>query len=159
MNDYTTSAKGIALIKEFEGCHLKAYPDPKTGGAPWTIGWGATGADIVPGLVWTQEQADARLIADVVLREIMVKKAVTIEITQGIFDAVVSIVFNVGAGSKTRDGIIRLKSGSPSTLLRKLNAGDFAGCAVEFLKWISPGSTVSKGLLRRRKAEVVLFKA
>jgi len=153
-----TSEDGIALIKSFEDCELVAYPDPKTGGAPWTIGWGATGDGIGPGIVWTQEQADARLAMDVIEREAVVRKAVTHEMTQGQFDAFVSIVFNVGAGSAYKDGIIRLKSGNPSTLLRKFNAGDIGGCEDQWLLWISPGSSVSNGLLRRRHAELALFR-
>src|SRR5688572_9540626 len=64
-------AAGIALIKRFEGCarvradgQVEAYPDPGTGGAPWTIGWGATGPGIGPCTTWTQAQCDARLAAD-----------------------------------------------------------------------------------------------
>ena len=66
------SEAGIDLIKHFEGCArlrsdgmVEAYPDPGTGGAPWTIGWGATGAGIDRGTVWTREQCDERLAADV----------------------------------------------------------------------------------------------
>ena len=69
--DLWIGAEGIQLIKRFEGCArrrpdglVEAYPDPATGGAPWTIGWGATGADILPGTLWTQEQCDARLTED-----------------------------------------------------------------------------------------------
>jgi len=154
-----TSAQGLDLIKEFEDCKLEAYPDPKTGGDPWTVGWGATGLGIGPGTAWTQEQADSRLIADVAQREALVSQAVTHPMTQGQFDAFVSIVFNVGQGSKTRDGILRLKDGRPSTLLRKFNAGDISGAENEWLKWISPGSNVTKGLLRRRMAELELFRS
>lgn len=155
--DMKVSPKGLALIKEFESCKLKAYPDPKTGGAPWTVGWGATGPEIGPHTVWTQEEADSRLMTDIEEREEMVIRALKVQATQGQFDAIVSIVFNVGAGSSTRDGILRLKNGNPSTLIRKFNAGDFAGACAEFVKWISPGSSVSNGLLRRRKSEVVLY--
>lgn len=151
------SETGLAFIKKFEACKLKAYPDPKTGGAPWTVGWGATGVGVGPGTEWTQQQADARLTEDVSLRETLVNNAVTVPLTQGQFDAMVSIVFNVGQGSPTRDGIIRLKSGLPSTLLRKLNAGDYDGCADAFLSWVSPGSTVERGLTIRRKAERAMF--
>lgn len=151
------SQAGLDLIKEFEGCHLKAYPDPKTGGDPWTIGFGATGPDIYEGLTWTQEQADERLVKDVQAREAIVDEAVTVDLTQGQFDAMVSIVFNVGYGSKRRNGIIRLKSGEPSTLLQKLNDGDYGGAAKEFERWISPGSPVERGLKRRRAAEIDLF--
>ena len=62
---------GVALIKRFEGCGrqrsdgmVEAYPDPGTGGDPWTIGWGATGAGIGPGTVWTRAQCDERLACD-----------------------------------------------------------------------------------------------
>jgi lysozyme len=153
-----TSPAGIALIKAFESCKLKAYPDPKTGGAPWTCGWGATGADIGPDTVWTQAQADARLAADIAEREAMVLAAVTHPMTQGEFDAFVSIVFNVGKGSATKDGILRLKSGNPSTLLRKFNAGDIGGAETQWLLWVSPGSSVEHGLFRRRQAELALFR-
>jgi len=151
------SQAGIDLIKEFESCELEAYPDKKTGGDPWTIGWGATGPDIYEGVVWTQQQADERLERDVEAREAIVNEAVTVDLTQGQFDAMVSIVFNVGYGSKRRNGIIRLKSGEPSTLLQKLNDCDYAGAAKEFERWISPGSPVERGLKRRRDAEVDLF--
>mgnify|MGYP000845376888 CR=1 FL=1 len=151
------SQAGIDLIKEFEGCHLQAYPDPKTGGDPWTIGWGATGPDIYKGLVWTQDQADERLLKDIEAREAIVNQYVTVPLTQGMFNATVSILCNVGFGSSTRNGIIRLKSGEPSTLLAKLNAGDYEGAANEFGRWISPGSPVERGLKRRRGAEVEMF--
>ena len=151
------SQAGIDLIKEFEGCHLEAYPDPKTGGDPWTIGFGATGPDIYKGLVWTQYQADDRLLKDIEAREAIVNQYVTVPLTQGMFDAVVSILMNVGFGSARRNGIIRLKSGEPSTLLAKLNAGDYEGAANEFGRWISPGSPVERGLKRRRAAEVKMF--
>lgn len=66
------SLAGIRPIKAYEGCarlradgRYEAYPDPGTGGAPWTIGWGATGADVRPGIVWTKEQCDRRLEADI----------------------------------------------------------------------------------------------
>lgn len=151
------SKSGIDLIKSFEACKLLAYPDPKTGAAPWTIGWGATGANIKQGVVWSQQQADDRLMEDIGEREAIVGAAVKVPLTQGQFDALVSIVFNVGQGSNSRDGIIRLKDGRPSTLLRKLNAMDYAGASQAFDSWISPGSSVEKGLRRRRSAERVLF--
>ena len=109
--------------------------------------------------MWTQEQADERLARDVEAREAIVNEAVTVDLTQGQFDAMVSIVFNVGYGSKRRNGIIRLKSGEPSTLLQNLNDGDYAGAAAEFMRWVSPGSPVERGLRFRRFAEVDLFKS
>ena len=145
------------LLKYFEQCRLRSYPDPKTGGAPYTIGWGATGAEIGPGITWTQDRADARLEGDVAQREADANNAIRVVVTQGQFDAFVSLLFNVGHGSPIKDGIIRLASGYPSTLLSKLNAGDYEGAGDQFLRWISPGSSVERGLLKRRTAEQGVF--
>ena len=57
--------EGWTLLKTWEGCRLSAYPDPASGGGPWTIGYGHTGPDVVPGLTITQQQADALLQKDV----------------------------------------------------------------------------------------------
>jgi lysozyme len=152
-----TSQAGIDLIKHFESCHLKAYPDPKTGGAPWTCGWGET-RGVTPDTWWTQEEADRKLAESIASFENIVHKNVTHAMTQGQFDAFVSIIFNVGPGNQWKDGICRLKDGRPSTLLRKFNAGDIGGCETEWLRWVSPGSNVEKGLRRRRMAELALFR-
>lgn len=153
------SPAGVQLIKDFEGCKLTSYPDPKTGGHPYTVGWGATGAGIGPETVWTQPYADARLLEDIAEREAVINAKVTHPMTQGQFDAFVSILYNVGHGNPRRDGIIELKSGWPSTLLRKFNAGDIGGAETEWCKWVSPGSSVMHGLFRRRQAELVLFRS
>ena len=145
------------VIREFEKCRLTSYADPKTGGAPWACCWGACGPEIGPGVKWTQDRADRRLLGDVAQRELIAAHAIKVPVTQAQFDAVVSILYNVGAGDPERDGIIRLKSGQPSTLLRLLNAGDYDGCADEFLRWVSPGSNVTNGLLRRRTVEQAVF--
>lgn len=152
-----TSEAGKDLIKLFESCRLKAYPDPKTGGAPWTCGWGET-SGVTPDTWWTQEEADRRLNETIASVENVVSKYVKHEMTQGQFDAFVSIIFNVGPGNQWKDGICRLKNGNPSTLLRKFNDGDIGGTETEWEKWISPGSNVAKGLLRRRQAELALFR-
>tara|TARA_R110000868_G_scaffold139682_1_gene354715 strand:+ start:536 stop:1003 length:468 start_codon:yes stop_codon:yes gene_type:complete len=152
------SHAGIELIKRFESIRLKAYPDPKTGGDPWTVGWGATGSGIGPDTIWTQAQCDMRLLDDIAEREKVIAKKV-LTTTQGQFDAWVSILFNVGHGSPRRDGVIELKDGRPSTLLRKFNEGDIPGAEEQWLKWVSPGSSVTKGLTRRRQAELELFRS
>lgn len=154
-----TSQVGRDLIMDFEGCSLEAYPDPKTGGAPWTCGWGATDPSIGPGTVWTQEQADERFDEHLTMFEGMLNNAITTEITQGQWDALVSILYNVGPGGTKKDGIIKLKSGAPSTLLRMVNERNFAGAAAQFERWVSPGSSVTKGLLRRRQAERKVFES
>lgn len=146
-----------AVIKNRESCVLRAYPDPKSGGDPWTVGWGATGSGITRGTVWTQLQADNRLIIDVAEREADANNAIRVPVTQGQFDGFVDALFNIGHGSPIKDGIIRLKSGYPSTLLRKLNLGDYAGARAEFIKWVSPGSNVERGLRIRRKMDVALW--
>jgi lysozyme len=154
-----TSDRGKALIKSFEHCVLEAYPDPASGGEPWTCGWGST-RGVGPDTVWTPSQADAAFEVDVAEAERLVNRFVTHAMTQGQFDAFVSIFYNVGPGNSTRDGIAYLRSGRPSTLLRKFNEGDIAGCENEWLKWISPNNPrVTRGLLRRRMAELELFRA
>jgi len=151
------SKNGIALIQQFESLRLQAYPDPKSGGAPWTIGWGHTGPEVKPGMSCTPEQAGAWLSAELARVALSITGAVHVVLTQNQFDALASLIYNVGPGGSQKDGIIRLRSGQPSTLLRLLNNGDYAGAAAQFLRWDSPGSTVQAGLQRRRAAEKALF--
>jgi lysozyme len=147
----------FAVIKHFEQCRPRAYPDPGTGSSPWTIGWGATGDGIHAGVEWTQPQCDKRLLWDVGLREADANNAIVVPVTQGIFDGFVSALFNIGHGSPIKDGLIRLRSGYPSTCLRLLNGGQ-AELAREALgKWVSPGTSVEHGLHRRRVAEQALW--
>jgi lysozyme len=142
----TINSDGLALIKSFEGCVLHAYPDPGTGGEPYTIGYGHTGSDVHPGLTWTQAQADAGLLADLGRFERDVSALVSRSVTPNQFAALVSFDYNTG-------------SLSGSTLLRKLNAGDIAGAAAEFGKWVNGGNPPRPmpGLVRRRGAERALF--
>ncbi|UAN55460.1 lysozyme [Serratia sp. JSRIV004] len=148
------SNNGLALIKAFEGLSLTAYPDPGTGGAPWTIGWGHTGPEVKPGLTWTQAQAKQALNDDVARFERDVRTLVKVEINQNQFDALVSFAFNVGSDIDEDDVPEGL---GDSTLLRKLNAGDYEGAANEFVKWNNSAGKVMKGLTRRRAAERDLF--
>jgi lysozyme len=160
----TPSPACLALIERFEGRRLKAYLDPV---GIWTIGIGTTiypnGKTVQPTDRCTDEQADAYLMHDVAWFGDMVEDAVDVMLTQGRFDALVSILYNVGPGRSDRpglpgrDGIITLRSGHPSTLLRKLNAGDFTGASAEFPKWNEAGGRVLGGLVKRREAERALF--
>lgn len=137
------SNTGLELIKSFEGCILTAYDD-STG--VLTIGYGHT-SNVTKGMVITQAQADALLIEDLSLAESCVNNYVTVTLTQNQFDALVSFAFNCGNGA--------LKS---STLLKKLNSGDYTGASCEFLKWCKDGrGNTMEGLLRRRQAEKELF--
>jgi lysozyme len=155
----TPSQQCTDLVKSFENCALKAYPDPLTRSAPWTCGWGST-KNVGPDTVWTQAQADAALVQDLADAAALVNTYVTHPMTQGQYDAFVSIFQNVGPGQVGgRDGIGVLHGGQPSTLLAAFNDGDIGKCETEWLKWISPGSRVSKGLLRRRMAELELFRS
>ncbi|EPK7549339.1 TPA: lysozyme [Enterobacter hormaechei] len=142
-----TSEKGIALIKEFEGCKLTAYRDSV---GVWTIGYGWTkpvdGKPIRAGMTIRQETAERLLKTGLVSYESDVSRLVKVGLTQGQFDALVSFTYNLGA-----------RSLSTSTLLRKLNAGDYAGAADEFLRWNKAGGKVLNGLTRRREAERALF--
>ncbi|MFB0613537.1 lysozyme [Aurantiacibacter poecillastricola] len=149
----TVGPEGIALIKRFEGCakirrdaQVEAYPDPGTGGDPWTIGWGATGPGIGPGTVWTQDACDARLEADLERYAAQVANALDLApTTQFQFDALVSFHYNTGAIAR-------------ATLTRKHKAGDHAGAAEEFARWCHAGGRVMKGLVRRRAAEAALYR-
>jgi len=147
----------FAVIKHYESCRLVAYPDPKTGGAPYTIGWGATGQGIGPGVMWTQQQADDRLVADVALRESDANNAIRVEVTPGQFDAFVDALYNIGHGSPIKDGIVRLRNGNPSTFLRMLNGGNYLLARDALGQWVSPGTPVEHGLRRRRTADQSLW--
>ena len=147
------SPQGVALVRRFEGLAkvradgmVEAYPDPGTGGDPWTIGWGATGAGIGPGTVWTRAQCDARLEADLARHAEEVAEAIgDAPTSQQQFDALVSFHYNTGAIAR-------------ATLTRLHIAGDHEGAAQEFSRWVHAGGKVMKGLLRRREAEAALYR-
>lgn len=149
------SERGLALIKEFEGYHrdlgdgrVAAYPDPASGGDPWTIGWGSTGPDIRRGTIWTREQAEQRFAEHVNSFSRAVAQAIGDAPTaQHEFDAMLSLAYNVG-----------VTNFSKSTLLRKHKAGDKAGAAGEFGKWNKAGGRVMAGLTRRRDAEARMYR-
>ena len=140
------SQKGIDLIKQFEGLRLEAYPDPGTGGDPWTIGYGTT-RGVRPGMVITEERAEELLVEDVAAFEAAVLHLLPIGLTQSEFDALVSFAYNCGA--------VALEE---STLRKRLLAGE-PRCWVyqkEFPRWNKGGSGVLEGLVRRRQAEADL---
>lgn len=147
------SLAGRALIKSFEQCRLTAYRDS---GGVWTVGWGHTGPGVRAGLQWSQAQADAAFEADVAKVEHGVNALVLVPVTQGQFDALCSFGFNVGLDV---DADTKAEGLGDSTLLRRVNAGDVAGAADEFLKWDHDGGKVVAGLTRRRSAERALFLA
>ena len=144
-----TSTTGRELIAEFEGCVLKAYRCPA---GILTIGIGHTSAAgspiVAAGMTITRVEADAILARDLIRFEDAVKRLVKVPLTQNQFDALVSFVFNVGEGAF-----------KGSTLLRRLNAGDYTEASSEFGRWNKASGNVLAGLTRRRAAEANLFRA
>lgn len=147
----TTSETGIDLIKSFEGLCLTAT---KCAAGVWTIGYGHTGTyngkAVCSGMTITKTEATKLLASDLASFESAVTSYVTVTLNQNQFDALVSFAFNCGKSA--------LKG---STLLKKLNAGDYAAAAEQFLVWnkitVNGVKQESAGLTRRRKAERELF--
>lgn len=148
---------GLTLIKRFEGCArrredglIEAYPDPATGGEPWTIGWGSTrleGRTVRKGDCISQEQADALFSAQLERYADEVLKALNgAPASPAQFDALVSFHYNTGAIAR-------------ATLTAKHRAGDHQGAAAEFARWNRAGGRVMKGLVRRREAEAALYRS
>lgn len=184
MNEHLfTGPDGHELNHHYEACRLRAYPDPGSAlfkalqaaridpygltmvplqfahlsGKPWTIGWGDT-EGVTVGMVISQAEADGRYAKRLVRDfEPAVRRAVQVPLNQRKWDAVVSTVYNTGPGGGGRDGFLYLAAGGPSTFLRKLNLGDYAGAAAEFPKWVRSGGQVLKGLQRRREATRLVF--
>jgi lysozyme len=136
--------KGLELIKHFEGCELQAYKCPA---GVWTIGYGHI-KGVSEGMTITQEEAENMLRDEMAEYEGYVNNLVTVELNQNQFDAMVSWVYNLGGGNL-----------GASTLLKVLNAGDFAGVPAQMLRWNKAGGKVLEGLTRRRQAEADLFVA
>ena len=141
----TTRPEGIELIKSFEGLELTSYPDPGTGGEPWTIGYGHTGG-VKPGDTVTAKEAELILLDDLYKFEICVE-----ELCPGLneweFSALVSFAYNVGCGAL-----------ADSTLRRRLAAGESPQIVLpeELPRWVNGANGPLPGLVRRRDAEVEL---
>lgn len=137
-----TGVNGLNLIKQFEGLKLHAYRCPAD---VWTIGYGHT-VSVGANDVITEEQAIDLLRQDVAESERAINQHVHVPLTQNQFDALISFIFNLGVGNFRT-----------STLLKKLNAGDYEGAAQEFRRWVKAGGKTLPGLVRRREAESALF--
>ncbi len=141
------SANARRIKEYFEGREYKAYPDPGSkDGKPWTIGIGHTGSEVHEGLVWNDAQIDAAFAKDCERFENAINNMVKVTLNQYQFDAIVCFVFNIGASALLG-----------STLLRKLNEGDYTGAANEFTRWCRNDGKKMLGLYRRRMAEKLLF--
>jgi lysozyme len=153
MNDHLKlSYPGVKLIQHFESClqkkgeHYHAYKCPA---GVTTIGWGHTnhhGKQFDASARWTMEECNEAFLEDMEGFERAVRKNVKVPLQQHQFDSLVSFTFNVGEGA--------LKS---STLLRKLNAGDYEGAAKEFKRWDKANGKTLPGLMRRRASEALMF--
>lgn len=143
------------LIKPFEGYaskladgRCKAYPDPATGGAPWTIGYGSTGPDINPGTIWTKEQAEEALENHILyfLTHLLKLSPNLINAAPKRIAALLSFVYNCGLGNYR-----------VSTLRKRVNAEKWEDAAKEIVKWNKANGRVLKGLTRRRTAEAAML--
>ena len=134
--------EGLALIKKFEGCELKAY---QCSAGVWTIGYGHT-KDVVEGMEITQEQAEQMLVDELHEYESYINKYVTVALSQNQFDALVSWVYNLGPANLTA-----------STMLKVLNSGEYEDVPAQIKRWNKAGGKVLEGLIRRREAEACLF--
>ena len=132
------------LVKTFEGFRGVAYRCPAD---VWTVGYGHT-AGVGANAFLSEPEAAAVLDADLELADIAVSRWVSVPLTQNQFDALASFAFNLGGSS------LRI-----STLLRKLNARDYAGAAAEFDRWTHGGGKILNGLVSRRAAERELFES
>lgn len=143
----TASRAGLGLVKTSEGFRDKAYPDPATGGAPWTIGYGFT-KGVKRGDTITRADADARLTQEYDEFEAGVRKLVKVALTANQLGAVTCLAFNIGLGNL-----------ASSTLVKMLNAGNYSGAAAQFARWDKANGRVMAGLTKRRAAEAKLFLA
>jgi lysozyme len=151
------SSEGLAFIQSFEGYHTrlpdgscKAYRCQIGEGRDdgrWSIGFGCT-EGITANTIWTRAQADEAFRKELEPKELAVDKMVTVGLGQNQYDALVSFAYNCGEGA--------LRG---STLLKKLNAGDYDGAAECFGAWVnSNGVKRVPGLVRRRAAEAAMFR-
>ena len=143
----SVSDKGVDLICEFEGKRLAAYDD---GVGVWTIGFGTIkypdGNRVKKGDACTLEQAKEYMRHDLIEFEHTVNSSVKVPLNQNQFDALVSLAYNIGSNA--------FKS---STLVKKLNTGDYQGAADQFNVWINAGGKRMQGLVNRRDREKLLF--
>lgn len=140
----------IKHLKQWEGLRLEAYPDPGSrDGHPWTIGYGHTSDDhlqVTPGLKITESRADAALRHDANEAGETVNSLVKVPLTDNQRGALISFVFNVGAAAFKK-----------STLLKRLNRGEYDAVPAELAKWKYNDGKVMKGLINRRAAEAGLW--
>ena len=136
------SHAGTTLLKYFEGCETVAYQDSV---GVWTIGYGHT-KGVYEGMTITLPAADRMLMEELKEYEGYVDNMVTVELTQEQFDALTVCVYNLGPTNFKN-----------STLLKKLNSGNYSAVPTEIKRWNKAGGKVLNGLVKRREAEARLF--
>jgi lysozyme len=150
--DRVLTVAGANLIKHYEGCLKKVggyYQPYHCPAGVLTICWGHThhhGREFNADSRWTMEECNQAFLEDMGTFERAVRKLVKVPLEPWQFDALVSFCYNCGEGNLAK-----------STLLKKVNAGDFEGAALEFHKWNKGGGKVLAGLTRRRASESLLF--
>ena len=149
------SAEDLAvnLATQFEGFSATPYPDPGTGGAPWTIGYGSTHDDHGQPITQnhpliTEETARQWMVEDMKLALSDIQEHVTVPLTAEETAACEDFIYNIGA-----------ENFNNSTLVRLLNQGQYEAAAQEFPKWDLSNGRILAGLVRRRAAEEALFKS
>ena len=133
----------LAHLKVWEGCRLQVYT---CSAGVKTIGYGCTAKAMVAKKQISQAEADLQLKKDIVRAQYTVVSSVRVPLTAGQEAALISFVFNVGQ-----------KAFKSSTLLKKLNAGDYASVPGQLRRWKFAGGKISQGLINRREAEIKLW--
>lgn len=140
-------AAGVQLISDFEDLRLAAYDD---GVGVWTIGWGTTvypnGQKVKKGDKITLEQAKQYKAYDLARFEKAVNDAVKVPLNQNQLNALVSLAYNIGE-----------KAFTGSTLVKRLNEGNYKAAADQFLVWVNAGGKRMQGLVNRRNKEREVF--
>lgn len=143
--------KGIEIIKHFESCCLKSYPDPVTKAEPYTIGWGSTyyadGSKVQLGQIISQDEADILFKKTLKTYVDSVNSNIKCATTQNQFDSMVSLCYNIGPANFGRSSVIKAHNQKPGDKL--------VGTA--FLLWNKSKGIVIKGLTTRRNAESDLY--
>lgn len=151
MTKFVSTAKlskaGADFIRQHEGVRLKAYkPVEGEKGGHYTIGYGHYGSDVTKDMRITLSEAERMFDNDIQKYVVAVNKALQVVTNQNQFDALVSLCYNIGISAFTN-----------STLVKKINKGDYIGASKEFARWNKVNKKVITGLVRRRADEYKLF--
>lgn len=130
------------LVARWEGLKYIPYPDPGTGGAPWTVCYGHTGPDVIRGKGYTKAECDELLRQDMLDADATVRRCIPVPMLRHVEAALVSAVFNIGPAVVCG-----------STLQRKAMANDWPGACSELSRWDKAAGRQMRGLTLRRADE------